>query len=165
MVDYLVVALRILRWLGRGFAGLRRRNGTRDIDAHAIDRATAKAREFCAIVFDIKKTMPELELGQRSAITAGPRNTDRLAAGGDPDRGAVASGHRTAPQRRQAREQGGGMVAPHRRQAHGPAAAGRGGVTAQTTAAARPAVAAHHPGPKGPCTHRRSRRNSARFPR
>ena len=60
MVDYLVVALQHPSggWVAvlPDFVGV---TGRATSMQHAIDRATAGAREFCAVVFDIKKAMPE----------------------------------------------------------------------------------------------------------
>jgi predicted RNase H-like HicB family nuclease len=60
MVDYLVVALQHPSggWVAvlPDFVGV---TGRATSMQHAIDRATAAAREFCAIVFGIKKAMPE----------------------------------------------------------------------------------------------------------
>lgn len=65
MVDYLVVALKHPSggWVAAlpDFVGV---TGRATSMQHAIDRATAGAREFCAIVVGIKKAMPEpTELG------------------------------------------------------------------------------------------------------
>ena len=65
MVDYLVVALQHPSggWVAvlPDFVGI---TGRATSMQHAIDRATAGAREFCAIMVDIKKTMPApCELG------------------------------------------------------------------------------------------------------
>lgn len=60
MVDYLVVALQHPSggWVAvlPDFVGV---TGRATSMQHAIDRATAGAREFCAIVIGIRKTMPE----------------------------------------------------------------------------------------------------------
>jgi hypothetical protein len=60
MVDYLVVALQHPSggWVAvlPDFIGV---TGRATSMQHAIDRATAGAREFCAIVFGIKRAMPE----------------------------------------------------------------------------------------------------------
>jgi hypothetical protein len=60
MVDYLVVALQHPSggWVAvlPDFIGV---TGRATSMQHAIDRATAGAREFCAIVFGIKKAMPQ----------------------------------------------------------------------------------------------------------
>jgi predicted RNase H-like HicB family nuclease len=59
MVDYLVVALQHPSggWVAvlPDFIGV---TGRATSMQHAIDRATAGAREFCAVVFDIRKAMP-----------------------------------------------------------------------------------------------------------
>jgi hypothetical protein len=65
MVDYLVVALQHPSggWVAvlPDFVGI---TGRATSMQHAIDRATAGAREFCAIVVGIRKTMPTpCELG------------------------------------------------------------------------------------------------------
>jgi hypothetical protein len=60
MVDYLVVALQHPSggWVAvlPDFVGV---TGRATSMQHAIDRATAGAREFCAIMVGIRKTMPE----------------------------------------------------------------------------------------------------------
>ena len=60
MMDYLVVALQHPSggWVAvlPDFVGV---TGRATSMQHAIDRATAGAREFCAIVFGIRKSMPE----------------------------------------------------------------------------------------------------------
>ncbi len=60
MIDYLVVALQHPSggWVAvlPDFVGV---TGRATSMQHAIDRATAGAREFCAIVFGIRKSMPE----------------------------------------------------------------------------------------------------------
>jgi hypothetical protein len=60
MVDYLVVALQHPSggWVAvlPDFVGV---TGRATSMQHAIDRATAGAREFCAIVFGLKSAMPE----------------------------------------------------------------------------------------------------------
>jgi hypothetical protein len=60
MVDYLVVALQHPSggWVAvlPDFIGV---TGRATSMQHAIDRATAGAREFCAIVFGIRKAMPQ----------------------------------------------------------------------------------------------------------
>jgi hypothetical protein len=66
MVDYLVVALQHPSggWVAvlPDFIGI---TGRATSMQHAIDRATAGAREFCAIVVGIKKAMPiPCELGE-----------------------------------------------------------------------------------------------------
>ena len=59
MMDYLVVALQHPSggWVAvlPDFVGI---TGRATSMKHAIDRATAGAREFCAIVVGIKKAMP-----------------------------------------------------------------------------------------------------------
>jgi hypothetical protein len=60
MVDYLVVALQHPSggWVAvlPDFVGV---TGRATSMQHAIDRATAQAREFCAIVVGVRKVMPE----------------------------------------------------------------------------------------------------------
>jgi hypothetical protein len=60
MIDYLVVALQHPSggWVAvlPDFVGV---TGRATSMQHAIDRATAGAREFCAVVFGIRKSMPE----------------------------------------------------------------------------------------------------------
>jgi hypothetical protein len=60
MVDYLVVTLQHPSggWVAvlPDFVGV---TGRAVSMQHAIDRATAAAREVCAVVFDMKKSMPE----------------------------------------------------------------------------------------------------------
>jgi hypothetical protein len=70
MIDYLVVALQHPSggWVAvlPDFVGV---TGRATSMQHAIDRATAGAREFCAIVFGIRKSMPEpcqLDVAQRN---------------------------------------------------------------------------------------------------
>jgi predicted RNase H-like HicB family nuclease len=131
MVDYLVVALQHPSggWVAclPDFVGI---TGRATSMQHAIDRATAGAREFCAIVVSIKKAMPapcELGEAQRNHRWAKEYGIDWERAVIQ----TVALAYPGTPQRRQARKQGGGMVAPRSRTAHGPASAtGRGGVGA-----------------------------------
>jgi hypothetical protein len=60
MMDYLVVALQHPSggWVAvlPDFVGV---TGRATSMQHAIDRATAGAREFCAVVVDVRKAMPE----------------------------------------------------------------------------------------------------------
>jgi hypothetical protein len=74
MVDYLVVALQHPSggWVAvlPDFVGV---TGRATSMQHAIDRATAGAREFCSVVFDIRKSMPmpcELADVQRNHLWA-----------------------------------------------------------------------------------------------